>query len=247
MYNPYSLEGKTILVTGASSGIGKATAIECSKLGASLIITGRNENRLEETLNLLSGSGHRMIVADLSDNNTIEMLCEEAGTIDGLVNNAGIGFTKLISFIKEDDIESVFKANAFSGMLLTKLFLKKKRINKEGSIVFVSSLASYRSTPGNAIYAASKAAIESFTRSCAVECAERKIRSNSVHPGMVETPLVSNGTISEDELDIYRNNYPLKRFGKPEEVAWAIIYLLSDASKWMTGSSIIIDGGEILK
>ena len=247
MYNPYTLEGKTILVTGASSGIGRATAIECSRLGATLIITGRNVSRLEETLIQLSGSGHRMIVADLSDNNAIESLCNEAGAIDGLVNNAGIGFTKLISFIKEDDIESVFKANAFSGMLLTKMFLKKKRINKGGSIVFVSSLASYRSTPGNALYAASKAAIESFTRSCAIECADKMIRANSIHPGMVETPLVSNGTISEEELDIYRNNYPLKRFGKPEEVAWAIVYLLSDATKWMTGTSVIIDGGEILK
>lgn len=247
MYNPYSLEGKTILVTGASSGIGKATAIECSKLGATLIITGRNAERLTDTFNKLEGNGHKMVVADLSDNSAIEYLCNEAGTIDGLVNNAGVGFTKLISFIKEDDLETIFKANAFSGMMLTKMFLKKKKLNKGGSVVFVSSLAAYRSTPGNAIYAASKAAIESFTRSCAIECADRMIRSNSVHPGMVETPLVSNGTISEEELEIYRNNYPLKRFGKPEEVAWAIIYLLSDASKWMTGSSIIIDGGEILK
>ncbi len=247
MYNPYSLEGKTILVTGASSGIGMATAIECSKLGAKLIITGRNLERLSETYNELEGSGHKMVVADLYDSSDVGMLCNEAGVVDGLVNNAGVGFTRLISFIKEDDLQTVFKANAFSGMLLTKMFLKKKRINKGGSIVFVSSLASYRSTPGNAVYAASKAAIESFARSCALECADRMIRSNSIHPGMVETPLVSNGTISEEELDIYRNNYPLKRFGKPEEVAWAIIYLLSDASKWMTGSSIIIDGGEILK
>lgn len=131
MYNPYSLEGKTILVTGASSGIGKATAIECSKLGANLIITGRNAARLEETLNQLSGSGHKMIIADLSNNEEVEYLCNESIQIDGLVNNAGIGYTKMINFIKEADLETVFKANAFSGMLLTKIFLKRKRLIRE--------------------------------------------------------------------------------------------------------------------
>lgn len=247
MYNPYSLVGKTILITGASSGIGQATAIECSKLGACVVITGRNKERLSETYNQLEGGGHKMIVADLISNKAIEILVSEINTIDGIVNNAGIGFTKMISFTKESDLLNVFQVNTFASIMLTKALLKKKKINKGGSIVFVSSLAAYRSTPGNSVYAASKAAIESFTRSCAIECAERMIRANSVHPGMVETPLISGGSISDEELELYKKNYPLKRFGRPEEIAWTIAYLLSDATKWMTGSAIIHDGGEILK
>lgn len=246
MYNPFSLENKTILVTGASSGIGRATAIECSKMGAKLIITGRNEERLKETLSKLEGHGHQYIIADLSLNIDINNLVNEIPSIDGIVNNAGLGKTKPINFINEDDLEDVFKTNTFSCFLLMKAILKNKKINRQGSIVFTSSIASFYSTPGNSVYAASKAAVTSYMKSCAVELANRKIRSNAVHPGMVETELIQGGALSENDKKKDMEQYPLKRYGKPEEVAYAIIYYLSDASCWVTGTSLIIDGGKLL-
>lgn len=246
MYNPYSLNGKTILITGASSGIGRATAIECAKLGASVIITGRNEERLLQTYAQLDGTGHRWITADLSTQEGIELLETQIPNIDGLVNNAGISNTKLIGFIKPDDLEKLFGTNAFAPMMLTKMLLKKKKMNNGASIVFVSSAASINPDVANSIYSATKAAIASFSRSCAKELAAKQIRSNSVHPGMVQTEMVQNLVFDEEELARDMARYPMKRYGKPEEIAWAIIYLLSDASAWVTGTQLIIDGGRLM-
>lgn len=246
MYNPFSLENKTILVTGASSGIGRATAIECSKMGAKLIITARNEERLKETLKQLDGEEHQYIVADLTKQDDIDCLVNNIQSVDGLVNNAGLGSTRPIRFVKQDKLELVFKINTFSCILLVKELLRRKKLKKGGSLVFTSSIASFYNTPGNSVYAASKAAITSYMRSCAVELAHMKIRSNAVHPGMVETELILSGTLSDDDLKKDMEQYPLKRYGKPEEVAYAIIYFLSDASSWVTGTSLIIDGGKLL-
>ncbi len=246
MYNPYSLEGKTILVTGASSGIGRATAIECAKLGATVIATGRNEERLQQTYAQLEGIGHQWIAADLSTQEGIESLATQMPNIDGLVNNAGISNTKLIGFIKPEDLEKLFGTNAFAPMMLTKMLLKKKKLNSGASIVFVSSAASINPDVANSIYSATKAAIASFSRSCAKELAAKQIRSNSVHPGMVQTEMVQNLVFDEEELARDMARYPLKRYGKPEEIAWAIIYLLSDASAWVTGTQMVIDGGVLL-
>ncbi len=247
MYNPFSLEGKTILVTGASSGIGRATAIECSKLGARVILTGRNKERLLQVYEQLEGVGHQMIPADLVNSEDMENLVGQIPQIDGLVNNAGISHTKLIGFIKHDDLETVFATNAFAPILLTKMILKKKKLNNNASIVFVSSAASINPDVANSIYSATKAAIASFSRSCAKELASKRIRSNSVHPGMIETELVQNLVFSEEELEKDKSRYLLKRYGKPEEVAWAIIYLLSNASAWTTGAQLVIDGGVLLQ
>lgn len=247
MYNPFSLEGKTILVTGASSGIGRATAIECSKMGAQVIITARNEARLLETYSQLEGKNHQMIICDLADEKAIEVLEQEVPHLDGLVNNAGISNTKPIGFIKSDDIEQTFAINAFAPIMLTKMLLKKKKMNNGASIVFVSSAASINPDVANSIYSATKAAIASFSRSCAKELAAKRIRSNSVHPGMIETELVKNLVFTEEEIETDKARYLLKRYGKPEEVAWAIIYLLSDASAWVTGTQLVIDGGVLLK
>lgn len=246
-YNPFSLEGKVVLVTGASSGIGRATAIECSKMGASVIITGRNEERLNETFKALEGEGHQQIVADLTNQENIENLVSQISALDGLVNNAGLGRNKPIGFIKMDDLEYVYQTNVFACILLTKSLLKKKKINKGGSLVFTSSISSRLNTPGIAMYASSKAAVSSFMRSCAVELGEKQIRSNAVLPGMVETKLITRGDYTEEDLDKDRNLYPLKRYGKPHEIAYAIIYLLSDASSWVTGTSLVVDGGRLLK
>lgn len=247
MYNPFSLEGKTILVTGASSGIGRTTAIECSKLGAHVVITGRNAERLQETFNLLEGSGHMQILADLTDTESLEHLVNEMPQLDGLVNNAGIGYNKPVTFIKSSDLDAMFDTNTYAPVMLTKLAMKKKKINKGGSIVFTSSIAALVENMGNAVYSMSKAAIMSFAKTCALEFAEKGIRVNSVHPGMVETKLIHGGAISEDDMQKDMQNYPLKRYGRPEEIAWSIIYLLSDASAWVTGSQSVIDGGMHLK
>lgn len=242
-YNPYSLDGKTILITGASSGIGQTTAIECSKLGAKCVITGRNVERLQQTMDSLEGSGHIQIIADLSTQEGIDLIAEQSPIVDGLVNNAGTGRRKPVAYYKQEDLEFVFQTNTFAPMLLTKGLLKKKKIAKNGSVVFTSSVAAFSSDLGNGIYGASKSALMAYMHYCARELAEKGIRANAVHPGMVETKLIHGGAITEDQLQEDMKRYPLKRYGRSEEIAWAIIYLLSDATKWVTGTSLIIDGG----
>ena len=246
-YNPFSLTGKTILVTGASSGIGHATAIECSKMGAKLIITGRNEERLQQTFESLEGDGHQQIAIDISTQEGVNKLVENVSSVDGLFNNAGVSVTKPIGFIKGDLIDYLFDINVKTPILLTNMMVKKKKVNKGGSIVFTSSIGRYVVTPGNNLYAGSKGALSSFMRGAAVELASKNIRCNAILPGMIETPIMKGkGSISEEQWEINKQKYPLKRFGTPEEVAWLVIYLFSDASKFVTGSEFIIDGGRSL-
>lgn len=244
-YNPFSLDGKTILVTGASSGIGRSTAIECSKMGAKVVITGRNAARLQETFDSLEGDGHVQIIADLSNASEIERLVAEMPVVNGCVNNAGYNIMELIPFIKEEDLKQIMQVNLEAPVLLTHLLVKKKKISKESSIVFTSSISARgRNSVGNSLYSASKGALSSFMKNAALELAAKKIRCNAVLPGMVETPLKEGkSNITEEQWEINRQLYPLKRFGKPEEIAFGIIYLLSDASSWVTGTELIIDGG----
>lgn len=247
-YNPYSLEGKTILVTGASSGIGRATAIECSKLGATVIITGRNAHRLQDTLNVLEGEGHKLIVADLTKEEELDALAEQLPTLHGLVNNAGITETVLTPFVKRDKMMNVFETNTFAPILLTQKIIKKKKIGKGGSIVFTGSISgTCVCGGGNVLYTASKGAIRGFVMNAALDLSIKGIRVNQVCPGMIETHIMDNSSISEDMLDIERSKYPMKRFGQPEEIAFGIIYLLSDAASFVTGSSLVIDGGFTLQ
>ena len=244
--NPFSLEGKTILVTGASSGIGRATAIECAKQGARLVITGRNEARLAETYSQLEGEGHLQIVADLCKQEDIDRLVAETPALNGLVNNAGQNSLVTVNYIEQADLDSVYQTNVFAPILLTKELLKKRKITKGGSIVFTSSISTSLSTPANGLYASTKAAITSYMRTCAVELGGRGIRSNAVLPGTIETQL-GTGTIPDELIAKDKEHYVLRRYGKPEEVAYAIIYLLSDAAAWVTGTSLVIDGGRLLK
>lgn len=248
-YNPYSLEGKTILITGASSGIGAGTAVECSRMGATVVLTSRNEQRLQEVLFRLDTSfaqQHQYVVADLSLEEEAAALVEKVGQIDGLVNNAGVNRVKPVSFIKSDDLDYIFQNNTYSAVLLTKLLVKKKKLNRNGSIVFTSSISAFFNAPGRALYAGSKAALTAFMRSFAVELADKGIRANAVHPGLVETKLMAEN-LTEEEMQNNLKEYPLGRFGKPEDIARAIVYLLSDASSWVTGTSLIVDGGFMLK
>ena len=247
-YNPYSLEGKTILVTGASSGIGKATAIECSKLGATVIINGRSEERLCQTfdeLDTASNQMHKMVISDLSTDDGVNALVEKIVAVDGISVNQGITVgDKPIKFINGEDMMKVMQTNAFSPVLLTKMLLKKKLLNKNASCVYTVSIGGTAShVPGNTIYGMSKCALDSFVKNAAIELASRGIRCNGVCPGMIETPLISQGSITEEDKAKDSASYPLKRYGKPEEVARTTAFLLSDASSFITGTSIVVDGG----
>lgn len=247
-YNPYSLEGKTILVTGASSGIGRATAIECSKMGAKLIISARNESRLSQTFYALEGVGHQMILCDLSNESEIDKMVSELPEVQGLVNNAG--FTKILpmQFCGSEDLNSILQLNAVAPMLLLQKLLKKKKIKKGASVVFTSSLAGLGfSSVGNSMYTASKGAISAYVRCAALELAPKNIRVNAVCPAMVDTGILESGTITKEQLEEDIKNYPLGRYGQPNDIAWAMVYLLSDASSWITGDNFIIDGGLTLK
>lgn len=246
-YNPFSLEGKTILVTGASSGIGQSTAIECSKMGAKVVITGRNEERLNDTLCQLVGDGHVLFPADLNEQTDIDSLVNACPVLDGLVNNAGRGISKPVNFLKMEDLQSVYQTNLFGVALLTKGLLKKKKLIKGASVVFTSSISSYMTAPGLSIYASSKAAVCGYMRTCAIELGAKGIRSNAVLPGMVETKLINSGTYTDEDKQKDLALYPLGRYGVPTDIAHGIIYLLSDASSWVTGAELVIDGGRMLK
>jgi NAD(P)-dependent dehydrogenase (short-subunit alcohol dehydrogenase family) len=246
-YNPFSLEGKTILVTGASSGIGRAAAIECSKMGAKVIITARNEPRLLQTLQDLEGEGHQMILCDLSNESEIDKMVADLPEVQGLVNNAG--FTKIlpVQFISTDDISSILQVNTVAPMILLQKLVKKKKLKKGSSVVFTSSLAGLGfSTVGNSMYAASKGAVSAFIRCVALELAPKNIRVNAVCPAMVDTGILESGTITQEQLEEDVKKYPLGRYGKPNDIAWAMIYLLSDAASWITGDNMVIDGGVTL-
>ena len=247
MYNPFSLENKKILVTGASSGIGKAIAIECSKMGAEVIITGRNEGRLAETYEQLEGKHPAYIVADLTKEEDIERLVAGTQNLNGLVNCAGLTIPKPFKFLQESDIETVMTVNFNAPLLLTQRLVKKKKLEKGASVVFMSSISGTKvSYIAGSIYSASKGAVNGLCKGLALELAPQQVRVNTVVPGMVETNIVSGGEIAEEQLEIDRQKYPLKRYGKPEEVAYAVVYLLSGASNWVTGSNLLIDGGYTL-
>jgi len=245
--NPFAIEDKIILITGASSGIGKATAITCSKMGAKVIITGRNANRLQETFNELEGEGHQQVIVELTDDKQLTKLVEMIPLLDGCVNNAGIGNKTPITFIKQSDLHNILDVNTIAPIMLTKLLLKKKKLKKGASMVLTSSISGVFSVDvGNTLYSVSKSAIDGFMKNAAKELAEKGIRVNSVNPGMVRTPINNYSSVSEEQIQTDLSNYPLKRFGEPEEIAYAIIFLLSDASAWVTGTALKIDGGYTL-
>ena len=244
-YNPFILEGKTILVTGAAGGIGRATSVECAKLGAKLLLTDINEAGLQETLSMLDGTGHLLMVADLTSQDALDNLVAELPMLDGFVSNAGVTKPTPVKFISKEDLERIMSINTFAPICLTQRLLKKKKFNAGASLVFTVSVGGvFTTAPGNAMYGASKGALQVFVRNVALEGAPR-IRCNSVNPGMVNTNLAGRSYSDEDrEKDI--QTYPMKRYGEPRDVALAIIYLLSDASSWVTGHSLIIDGGKTL-
>jgi NAD(P)-dependent dehydrogenase (short-subunit alcohol dehydrogenase family) len=247
-YNPFSLDGKVVLVTGAAGGIGRATAIECSKLGAHLILTDINEEGLKVTLEQLENQeAHRYIIANLTADEEIDKLVGEIDKLDGFVSNAGVTKPAPVKFVNRTDLERIMSINAMAPMYLTQRLLRKKKFWKNSSIVFTVSIGGvYTTVFGNAMYGSSKGALQVFMKNVALESAMNGIRCNSVNPGMINTGLVKSGTYSEEDRQKDMQTYPMKRYGEPREVALGIVYLLSDASSFVTGHSLIIDGGKTL-
>jgi len=245
--NPFNLKNKTILITGASSGIGKACAIACDELGASLVLMGRDLRRLKITRDSLNGTNHSTIDVDLTKSDELKTkinnFLKTAKPIDGIINSAGVSTTYPFKILKPPKINEVLDINVTSNFYLTKLLLGK--LNKNGaSIIFMSSVMASHGEKGKTIYSMSKGAISSGARSLAIELADRNFRVNTIAPGIVITPMNKNSKYMKDKK-YYKetlNQYPLG-FGSPDDVANLCVFLMSDASKWITGTEIIIDGG----
>ena len=243
-FNPFSLKGKIILVTGASSGIGKAIAISCAKMGAEVYITGRNTERLNITLlELPQSSSSHAITADLTIDEEVQYLVSKLPRLDGVFLCAGVCSRVQCMDLPLVDMRKVFLPNVEAPIMLQTALLLNKKINKLASIVFVASRASEAPSIGNAAYSATKGAIQSYARCLALEVAPRLVRVNCIRPAMVWTDLILQDGIDRKQLEEAQTKYPLKRYGAPDDVANLAIYLLSNASSWMTGSSIDLSGG----
>ncbi len=248
MRNPFSLDGKTILITGAASGIGRATAVQCEQLGARVILVDINEKGLQETQCLLERNDSEYYSLDLTNLGVMTEVVATLPKLDGVASNAGIVLSLLAKFNEPEDMERIFRINTFSHINLIQQLIVQKKLNKGASIVFTSSMSGvYCGLVGGSLYGATKSAILGYAKALALEMAPRGIRVNTIHPGMIETPLTKDTSLSRDVLDADTKNYPLGRYGKAEEVASSIVYLLSDATVWMTGSQLLLDGGYSLK
>ena len=247
MYNPFSLTGKTIFVTGASSGIGKAIAIECSKMGACLMITGRNEERLNETFCRLEGDGHSKIIADLSVEKDVTNVIDSLSSIDGVVHSAGIFGRIPFQYVSKTTLFEQFELNFNAPVVISQQLIKKKILKNGGVILFITSISGIVSSyAGGSIYSATKGALNGLIKGMAIDLAPKKIRVNSVMPAMIKTNIIHDEKLTEEQWIEDEKKYPLKRYGRPEEVAFAAIYLLSDAAAWITGTNLLIDGGRTI-
>lgn len=249
MYNPFSLEGKTVLVTGASSGIGRQCAIDCSRMGAKVILVARNEERLAETLSQMEGEDHLIVAYDLIKFDGFPAMVKEVitktGPLDGAIHCAGISTTEPLKLTSPDRLDEFFKVNVYSAVLLSKEICKLKNYNKEGaSIVFFSSVMGVVGESLKSSYSLTKGALISGMRSLACEYAKKNIRFNCVSPGVIETPINANQPYMKDpELRAQFEAKHLLGIGRTTDISNACIYLLSDASRWVTGQNLIVDGG----
>lgn len=250
MMNPFSLEGKTILVTGASSGIGRGIAIACAQMGGKLILNGRNGERLLETMTKLAGENHKIMVGDLSKQEDLQRLADSLPELQGWVNSAGIPKVCPVKYLDRNEVEEIFNVNTISTMLLLSMLVKKKKLKRGSSVVFISAVTgAFVGSRGDTSYCATKGAVNGFMKGAALELAPQGIRINSINPGLVPTNILNlaNSIAGEEHhTEIMLEKYPLKRLGTPEDIANGAIYLLSDASAWVTGTNLVIDGGYLL-
>ena len=242
METPFDLTGKTILVTGASSGIGKQTCISIANMGGKIIASGRNEERLKETMTMLPENNHKMFKADLTKTSEIEELVNKLDEINGVVHCAGIVKLLPMKFYTKEYLREFNEINYEAPVLLTKTLHKKRKILNNSSIIFISSIMSQVGKIGQGLYAGTKGALVAITKVFALELAAKNIRVNCISPGLVKTPLIDDLTTFKKEIEENIKLHPLG-LGTPEDVANACVYLLSDASKWITGTNLIIDGG----
>jgi NAD(P)-dependent dehydrogenase (short-subunit alcohol dehydrogenase family) len=235
----FGLDGKTILVTGSTQGLGEAIAISCAAAGARLVISGRHADKLEVVMAKLHGDGHRALVADLSDMSQLIQLASDCGPVDGVVHSAGVRGLSPMKMVSDKFLRQVMEINYIAPMMLTRHLLAKQSIKAGGSLIFMSSIAALTGTVGLGPYAGSKAALLGSIRPLALEIAKRGIRANALCAGIVETPLT---TEDRDWFESIRKRYPLD-VGQPEDVAWACLFFLSDASRKITGIGFSLDGG----
>lgn len=245
----HDLLDKNIIVTGASSGLGRGTSIVLSQLGARLCLIGRNEAELEKTLELMEGKNHLVCPLDLCDfaryRETFAYMVTQLGLLHGLVHFAGIRKTLPLKIMKLEQLREMFEINFFSFLELVKFFSLKSSVDAAGgSIVAISSVAALRGISGLVGYSSSKAALDSAVRSLTCELANRHIRVNSIAPGYVETPMnvETKKTLSDAAYAEIIKKHPLG-IGEPKDVAHLTAFLLSDKAKWITGNTIPIDGG----
>lgn len=248
MNNPFSLNNKVIMITGASSGIGRQCAISCSEMGAKVILIARNESNLQETLKQMKGIGHQIYSFDVTKYALIEDLVSDSvgkiGKITGFIHSAGIEITKPVKVMKASDYELLFSVNVIAGYEFIKHISKKKYSEDFSSFIFIASIMGVVANAGLLAYCSSKGAIIAGLKSLALELSARGIRVNAISPGHIQTKMMkaAEASMSEEQIQSLLNNY-LLGMGEPEDIANAAIYLLSDASKWVTGTNLIVDGG----
>ena len=243
------LVGKTILVTGASSGIGRAVAFFFSTQGARVIISGRSTSRLNETLSILIGEGHFYVTGDLSKPDELKVLMDDvfdrAGTIDSIVHCAGIQKTLPLQALKEGDFDDIFSTNVKSAQFIAKYLRRKGRYNNNGtSLIFITSVAAFCGEPAISTYSASKAALIGLSKSLAAELSRNNIRVNCIAPGQVETEMTLKFSkqLTIEQQDSIKSKH-LLGLGKPKDIAHAAAFLASDLSRWITGTTLFVDGG----
>lgn len=243
--NSFDLSGKTILITGASSGLGRQCAITISRHGGTAVITGRNTKRLDDTYHQLNGGGHIQIIADLTREDDIRNLADELPDLNGVVYSTGISDLAPARFITPEMIGKTFRISFDASVLLTAGLLAKKRLKKNAcSLVFISSISTRYPFVGGTMYISAKAALEAYARTLALEMAPKGIRSNCISPAFVKTPMLDDTAenYSQEAVDKIEERQILG-LGDPEDVANTVVFFLSDASKWITATNLILGGG----
>jgi len=238
------LKNKAVLITGASSGIGRGVAVACASAGAKCILVARNHDRLEETKSLCEGHGHAIEVFDVTEFEKLKSFVERLPQLDGVVQCAGVGDNHTpLKFLTADFVDRLLAVNLKAPILLLANLEKSKKLNKGGSIVMMSSIAGFHATSAHSLYGATKGGLTSFVKGAALDLAGKRIRVNAIAPAMVNTPLIDFGSLTEEQRKTNEARYPLKRYGEPEDIAGAVVYLLSDRAKWVTGQQFVLDGG----
>ena len=248
VFNEQYLAGKRVLVTGASSGIGRQTAIALAACGARVCASGRDATRLQATLDALAGAGHGLLPLDLNGDDTItESIQADAkahGAFHGAFHSAGVSMVRPIKMCKRKQFDDVFASSVQSALAIARAMSLRGVMEDGGSLVFMSSVAGLRGQTGMSLYSAAKAAMDGMTRSLAVEFAPRGIRVNAICAGAIETPMHSSllTTLNDDSIEAYRSKH-LLGFGQPADVANAVTFLMGQGGRWMTGTSLVLDGG----